>query len=229
MIKRNHQLIVLNQSIAFKNLNLEFVDFTDNVLLAAGLENEDAILGKRDDADFPWSIYADEYQRHDRDALNGIYYGTITSFRGIDPDTEGAVFCTRTRCNLEDGTIGVLIHVVPLFDSNLIELVHLLKKSEPSNLHTSYFVGKNPTEIQLTNKESECLFYLLRGKPSKFIAKFMNISVRTVDFHLDNLKTKFDCHNKSELIYVAIQKGYLSIIPQTIPAKNINFILKEKP
>jgi DNA-binding CsgD family transcriptional regulator len=221
MIKRNERLILLNQTIAYKNSNLEFVDFTENLLEVAGFLTEDAIIGKRDDGDLPWSAYADEYQAHDRDALNGVNYGAVVPFNGLDKEIKGFVFCTRTKCMLEDNTPGVFIHVFPLFNPNVNGLMEGLIKNDPANLQNNYYIGKNPSNIHLTHKESECLFYLIRGKSSKFIANAMNISCRTVEFHIDNLKHKFASRNKSELICNAIQKGYMSIIPNNILSKNL--------
>lgn len=63
--------------------------------------------------------------------------------------------------------------------------------------------------------------FLIRGKSSKSIARKMSISYRTVEFHIDNIKTKFGCRSKSELISVAIQLGYLSIIPPGLSLANL--------
>jgi DNA-binding CsgD family transcriptional regulator len=221
MIIRNEQLILLNQTIAYKNSNLEFVDFTENLLEVAGFTSEEAIIGKRDDGDLPWNAYAAEYQAHDKDALNGINYGAVVPFSGNDKGIKGFVFCTRTKCTLEDGKPGVFIHVIPLFNTQLNGFMEGLIKNDPQNLHTNYYIGKNLADIQLTNKESECLFYLMRGKSSKVIANLMHISCRTVEFHIDNLKHKFACRSKGELISSAIQKGYMSIIPDNVLTKNL--------
>lgn len=66
-------------------------------------------------------------------------------------------------------------------------------------------------EIKLTARESECLFYLLRGKTAKKIATILGISHRTVETYVDYLKIKFQALNKSELIEKAIEKGYFNI------------------
>ena len=68
----------------------------------------------------------------------------------------------------------------------------------------------------ITVRESECLFYLMRGKSLKEIGRIMGISPRTVETHIDRLKYKFCSTNKSELIEKAIQKGFASIIPEGV-------------
>lgn len=52
----------------------------------------------------------------------------------------------------------------------------------------------------ITPREWDCLKLCIQAKSSKESAKLLGISPRTVEFHLDNLKTKFNCKNKKELI-----------------------------
>jgi DNA-binding CsgD family transcriptional regulator len=215
MIKRDKHLITLDQTIAYKNTDLQFVDFTDNLLPFAGLKKENELLGKKDDEGLPWSVHADEYHQHDKDALAGKQYAAIVPFTGEKMHSSLPVLCTRSRCLLEDNkSIGVFIHVMPVSNPSLIQLTYTLQKQDPSGLNFSYYLGRNPTDIRLTAKENECLFYLIRGKSATLISKFMRISSRTVEFHINNLKMKFKCSNKSELISCAIQNGYMSMIPE---------------
>lgn len=68
--------------------------------------------------------------------------------------------------------------------------------------------------IQLSSREEECLFLILRGETSKGMARILNISARTVEFHMDNLKTKLGCVRKNQLLKAAVELGYQSFIPE---------------
>jgi len=57
--------------------------------------------------------------------------------------------------------------------------------------------GKN---VELTSRESECLSYVMQGKSAKQTGAILNISQRTVEFHLDNIKQKAQCRTKLELL-----------------------------
>lgn len=59
--------------------------------------------------------------------------------------------------------------------------------------------GKNGEPVALTKRESECLSYLLEGKSAKQTAGILNISVRTAEFHLDNIRQKAKCRTKLEI------------------------------
>lgn len=78
-----------------------------------------------------------------------------------------------------------------------------------SNLLSSYQVAE-PIE-KLTLRENQCLIELIKGKTAKEIAKKLHISCRTVESHLENVKGKLGCRNKSELIEKIYQKGLASL------------------
>ncbi|WP_347571405.1 helix-turn-helix transcriptional regulator [Legionella sp.] len=71
----------------------------------------------------------------------------------------------------------------------------------------------------------ECLFYLLRGKTNKEVAKQLHLSPRTIEQYVEQLKNKFVCDKKSELIEFAVNKGYMNIIPSSL----LNLRLSEGP
>jgi len=60
-----------------------------------------------------------------------------------------------------------------------------------------YFLSE---DITISTKELDCAILLLQGKTSKEIAKSLNNSPRTIEAHLNNMKLKLGCHNKSALI-----------------------------
>jgi len=54
--------------------------------------------------------------------------------------------------------------------------------------------------IQLSDREWEVIDQLLQGKSNKLIASSLNISVRTVEFHLSNIYERFNVNSRLELI-----------------------------
>lgn len=63
----------------------------------------------------------------------------------------------------------------------------------------------------LTHREREILKLVGEGNPNKFIADYLNLSVKTVEKHRSNLMKKLDLHNASMLTAYAIEKGLVSI------------------
>ena len=61
----------------------------------------------------------------------------------------------------------------------------------------------------LTTREREILKFIAEGKSNKKVASLLNISIRTVEHHRENIMHKLNLKNIAELIKYAIQKGYI--------------------
>lgn len=54
--------------------------------------------------------------------------------------------------------------------------------------------------FKLSKRESECLYYLLKGSSAKQIALKLNLSYRTIETYVSHLKDKFNCRTRIELV-----------------------------
>ena len=54
--------------------------------------------------------------------------------------------------------------------------------------------------VPLSKREKEVLKLVLQGKGNKQIALLLDISIRTVEFHLKNIYTKFQVSSRIELL-----------------------------
>jgi DNA-binding NarL/FixJ family response regulator len=61
----------------------------------------------------------------------------------------------------------------------------------------------------LTHREREVFKLVAEGKSNKFIAEFLNLSVKTVKKHRSSLMSKLDLHNAAELTAYATEKGLI--------------------
>ena len=61
----------------------------------------------------------------------------------------------------------------------------------------------------LTEREKECLLWTTEGKTSWEIAQILNISERTVVFHLNNAVKKLNVSNKQHAVARAISLGHI--------------------
>ncbi len=59
----------------------------------------------------------------------------------------------------------------------------------------------------LSASEVRVCFYLIQGFPAQRIAEKIGTAVSTVRFHIDNIKTKMQCANKSDIVEVAMRTG----------------------
>lgn len=61
--------------------------------------------------------------------------------------------------------------------------------------------------LYLTDREFECVKYLARGKTAEEICIILNISKRTVETHIKNIKRKMNCYNQFRLGYLLGRLG----------------------
>ncbi len=68
-------------------------------------------------------------------------------------------------------------------------------------------VMQSQIAIQLSHREQECVSFISRGMTAKQIGKALNISNRTVETYLENVKRKLCCSNRAELLWkIATEK-----------------------
>jgi DNA-binding CsgD family transcriptional regulator len=106
-----------------------------------------------------------------------------------------------------------------LIDTSLQNLKGLNKKETnivPSSLQAS-----------LSSRQQECLFLLTRGKTAKQTARILGINHRTVQTHIDLLKSKLNCHTKEQLIEKAFDSGFAYKMPYSLENKEELILHKE--
>ena len=116
----------------------------------------------------------------------------------------------RDNNNKTIGTVFTCFELQPTFLSHLYQ--DLMIETKPS----LFTIGGHYDDYHLTKRESECLFYLIRGWTAKTIAKKLNLSNKTIECYIDRIKNKLDCPNKSSLIEKSIQLGFIFNIPISI-------------
>ncbi len=91
----------------------------------------------------------------------------------------------------------------------------------------SLTVNARAQDFNLSKREAECLFYLIRGMTMKAIGKILGISERTVENHIAKIKDKFDCRKKDDLIQYCLEHNLYNLVPESLVPKNISLILNE--
>lgn len=165
----------------------------------------DELIGLND-VDMPWADSADIYVSHEKDILRGDNYSVVEPLNGTTP-----VNLMTTKKVIYDaagnpaGTIATAVEI-----TQNINFFNLAGKSE------SIKICDYGDKYNLTAMESKVMYFLLKGIKRAAIAENTGISLKSVDFHLTNLKKKFRADNTTELVILAYQKGYQNILPFTI-------------
>lgn len=169
------------------------------------------LVGRTDDA-FPWEEFCTQYQQDDNNAIDKKISDVLQPI----PVSNSLVLTSRCVKNPIYDDLGNPIGIfgrATIFAGcknikEAIACIFLMNKSKKHDVFDD-FPGAN-----LTNRESECLFLILRGKTTKDIAKFLEVSPRTVETHIDHIKIKLGVCSKSEIIHKAIELGLVDVIPK---------------
>lgn len=165
----------------------------------------DELIGLND-VDMPWADSADIYVSHEKDILRGDNYSVVEPLNGTTP-----VNLMTTKKVIYDAAgnpAGIIATAVEITQN--INFFNLAGKSE------SIKICDYGDKYNLTAMESKVMYFLLKGLKRAAIAENTGVSLKSVDFHLTNLKKKFMADNTTELVILAYQKGYQNILPFTI-------------
>jgi DNA-binding CsgD family transcriptional regulator len=80
----------------------------------------------------------------------------------------------------------------------------------PATLPSPFSATDDSIDLRkLTLREKEVVFWILRGKPDWQIAEILNISHKTVNYHVEQFKRKLNAATRIQAIVVATRLGLL--------------------
>lgn len=80
-------------------------------------------------------------------------------------------------------------------------------REEGSIIKTSRKLNSNLIQKTLTIGEMQVAQHILEGKTAKESAFLLDLSMRTIETHIDSIKDKYGCHRKSELMMKLINSN----------------------
>ncbi|WP_175772557.1 PAS and helix-turn-helix domain-containing protein [Paraburkholderia phenazinium] len=189
-----------------------------------GLDEDVSLRGLRH-LDLPagFGSYDDSYVEQDKFVIEtGGTIRSINVYHAADQQVKAYLVVKKPFFDVETHARGVLMHGTDIthINGDILRLRadegeqrQRLSRSMPRG---TFVIKGSEKALDLTRRETEVLFYLLRGGVARRIANLLSISVRTVEHHIDALKDKFMVASKPELIEKAIQMGYFYITPATL-------------
>ncbi len=188
----------------------------------------------RTDFDMPCRTVncADSFRLQDKVVMErGIKLQILDIHPFADGEWKAYIFTKTPIYNRKKEVMGTILYGQSLTDSDIVALRDVsLMTGMPNSLQelqTSILLKRKLCSVELSNRESQCLFFFLRGKSAKLIANYLNISQRTVETYIEHLKSKFDASNKFELFDKAVQAGFMSAIPEGLFSEQVSIVLTE--
>jgi DNA-binding CsgD family transcriptional regulator len=113
------------------------------------------------------------------------------------------------HCMVRGQSPSDYIIMVPTSPENLGELTEKAQKLLDAGQSVK-------TSVKLTRREKEVLDGILRSLANKEIASELNLSERTVKFHVSSLLSKFKVHSRMELMREASQRAMKPMQPAAV-------------
>jgi len=201
----------------------------DNFTKLAGFDSLDELVGATySEQNCEAGELHDHWMEHDRIVAETGKVIKMICCSGLNgyKDRRLMLGIKTPRLDNQQQFIGTCGQYIDITDDNLFAGVMPLSSNDFNYVGFNqkgaftYILENNYTNshenIKLTNRQSEILFFILRGKSASDIADILCKSVRTIEAHIVQLKYKFDCNKRSQLIQRAIALGFLQKVPESI-------------
>lgn len=171
-----------------KNVNLEYLECNEFVAKHLALTTA-ADIKHRTDEEFGWT----------RERINFLNQHDLQVMRSRRPFLQlEKPFIAATGENLQ-----LLSYKAPLLENDKVIGITGISINVYSQQQQdlNYFENlKKELRNQFSDRESQVLVLLVRGKTAREIAIQLSLSKRTVEFYLNNIKNKMGVFTKSQLI-----------------------------
>ena len=131
--------------------------------------------------------------------------------------------------NHDGDIIGIYGNVLDVSNVNFFKYGAMLSREDqkiaPLHKVTSYVLSGAHSPLPLTDRQQECVFFLIRGKTAKEIANILMLSVRTVESYIEAIKYRLGCTHKSQIVEKAINSKFLYYIPESLLKANPSKII----
>lgn len=212
-----------------KDLELKYTSTTLRSALLCGFKNQQ---DKYEKTDYELKCKASEsavyFQEQDKQVISE---DRETSFLQLNryADNQVHVFLTKKiplkiPCGTIIGVCGIVEEISsPAIVKAIFELANIGKIDPILRLNKKNFEidGGNFFKL-LSDNESEIVFYFIRGFSNKEIGLSLNLSSRSVEAKLENLKNKFNCNSLQDFYNYCLSHQAHNCIPQTLLRRCIN-------
>lgn len=208
-------------AIGFKDKNSTYLGGNQLLATCMGYSSPHDIVGMKDsDIRSEMVIFSEKFVKEDKEVMmkgelqhidigrypNDIFQATLSTKKALLNANQvvGTVF---SRVELKFPILKTLIDIVP----NI-------------TLPQYFTVGRQYGKYNLSKRESESLFYLIRGYTAREIAQKLGLSPKTIEYHIEQLKNKLNCSKRSELVEKSIDLGFIYHIPSSILDPTIHIV-----
>lgn len=213
-----------------------FITASDAYIVEAGFKNEEDIVGKTP-SDMPWGHCYPLYKANNylvKKNMKSMWFVEplpISSNKKIDILSVKAPVISLENKMIGISGIGISVTNVPFdkimsnlllaadqynlsFDPKFIMQV-ISQISQSNNCIYQWPKESKPFDyghVYFTLREAQILHYLFNHYSAEKTAEKLEISKKTVEYHLANIKVKLNCLNKSQIVNKAVDWGFIDLM-----------------
>lgn len=222
------ELINPYKIMGFKDINSKYMYCTNSFAKLVGLDSKEEVIGHRDhDMPCETSEFGDEYRRQDQKILQktaalGFYLEVFLETNNFATHKGFLKFTKFGVVNSETNNVVALGYEA----DNFFTLNPARKIMQDFNVKFSYVSKRSKAlmPINLSRMEELVIFWFINNQTNSEIAQIIThlnkkikpMSEKTVQAHINNIKTKFGVINRNELYDLLIEHGYDNHIPNSI-------------
>ncbi len=124
----------------------------------------------------------------------GLKQGWLYSFKGQRSSERAILSIAGDQCDNSERSREILDYLAP----HLCQAIRRI------------IIDRNKPSTNLTPRECEILSWTATGKTAWEVSLILNISRRTVEFHIGNILNKLDAVNSQQAIAIGISNGLIS-------------------
>lgn len=218
----------------WKDMNFVYLAGCLKTAKLFGFKHTDALIGITDyDIRCKAAEYADKFHKQDTKAMQATKpISILTIYPYANNEVKILLVNKSILRDVNHLPLAISCYCVELNYPCLNDIATILThydRGSGSNIKSAkvgnYYLSQKYSDLGLSVRQSQCLFYFIRGKSARTIATILNLSHRTVESYLNEIKDKMYCGTKSEVIEQAIDRGYAEIIPEGIMTGQLPKIL----
>ncbi len=210
-----------------KSLDSIFTNMTCSTAKLVGWKTVEKSLGKTDyDLPCKASEFAPQFVSLDKQVIESSKSLLTIETQNYSEGWKTNLVKRNILFDKNNLAFGIFTQLVDITDTsfhrNCMVLGGLNKKCATARSAIYMLSNSNiQTSFKLSQRQEECLFFLIRGKTTKQIANILNLSSRTIEDHIEKMKHKLDCFSKYQLIDKAINSDFFYYVPKTLFEKNL--------
>jgi len=207
--------------IGIKDINGQYKGISRDASLLLGWDSIDEVMNKTDyEIPSEASEAAELFINVDKKTIHLMQNITAIEIFFRFGSITAILVCKSPIFNSDKKTVGVLWNGTDItnFITNQYQWLDSTDRKFIVDLKApkQYILTPEASPLPLTERQQACLSLLIRGKTIKEIAFILGISNRTVEDHINAMKYKLGCNNKSQLIEKAIDSGFLFHLSGTL-------------